>query len=343
MARRQLATSSGSPSRYFELLGYGDGEFDPCGKQFNENLVHPDDLQRNLVAVAGSLETREPYDIEIRLRRKDGEYRWFRMRGQATYAADGRPLRMAGSTQDVHARKQAEQQIEAYQEQLRSLAYGAALAAERERRRIGVELHDRTIQNLGLTRVKLAQLGERVDLDGSAPLFDDIYNLVKETIRDTRSLLAEISPPVLYELGFDAAVEWLAEQVGTGPGGPPCTLHSDGLPKPLGEGAEVVLFQAARELLANVGKHARASHAAITVARDGDALSIEVSDDGVGFDPSAVKPPHVEHGGFGLFSIRERLRLLGGTMTIDSAPGRGTRVRLTAPLEIDESAPRLDA
>jgi PAS domain S-box-containing protein len=330
-------------SRYFELLGFGDGEFDPCGKQFNENLVHSDDVQRNIDAVARSLETREPYDIEIRLRHENGSYRWFRMRGQATYAADGRPQRMAGSTQDVHARKQAEQQIEIYQEQLRSLAYGAALAAERERRRIGVELHDRTIQSLGLTRVKLAQLRERVDFEGSAALFDDIYDLVKETIRDTRSLLAEISPPVLYELGFEAAVEWLAEQVGTGPGGPPCTLHSDGLPKPLCEGAQVVLFQAARELLANVGKHARASHASLTVARDGEMLTVEVADDGIGFDPTAVKPPHVEHGGFGLFSIRERLRLLGGVMIIDSAPGRGARVRLTAPLERTDGEPRYDA
>ncbi len=330
-------------SRYFELLGYEDGAFAPCGAYFNETHVHPDDLERNLAAVARHLEAREPYDIEIRLRQKSGEYRWFRMRGQATYAPAGSPLRMAGSTQDVHARKQAERQVEDYQEQLRSLAFGATLAAERERRRIGVELHDRTIQNLGLTRVKLAQLRECVDLDGSAPLFDNIYDLVKETIRDTRSLLAEISPPVLYELGFEAAVEWLADQVGTGPGGPPCTLHTDGLPKPLGEGAQVVLFQAARELLANVGKHARASHAALTVSRDGDMLTVQVADDGVGFDPTAVKPPHVEQGGFGLFSIRERLRLLGGTMTIESAPSRGTRVRVTAPLEKVDSAPRLDA
>jgi signal transduction histidine kinase len=120
-------------------------------------------------------------------------------------------------------------------------------------------------------------------------------------------------------------------------------LHSDGLPKPLGEGAQVVLFQAARELLANVGKHARASRASLTVARDGETLTVEVADDGIGFDPTAVKPPHVEHGGFGLFSIRERLRLLGGVMTIDSAPGRGTRVRLTAPLERTDAEPRYDA
>lgn len=320
-------------ARYFELLGYEPGEFRPCGKIFNEQIVHPDDLERNLDAVARHLEGRGSYDVEIRMCTKDREYRWYRQRGQAIFAEDGRPIRMAGSMQDVHARKQAEQQVEQYQEQLRSLAYGAVLAAERERRRIGVELHDRTIQNLGLTSVKLAELKDRVELNGGAALFEQIHGLIKSTIRDTRSLLAEISPPVLYELGFEAAVEWLAEQVSTGAGRPRCVVRSDEFAKPLGENGQVVLFQAVRELLTNVAKHARASEVSVSIDRDGDSLRVEVADDGVGFDPGAVEPPSVSRGGFGLFSIRERLRLLGGVMSIDSQAGRGTRVVLTAPLD----------
>jgi PAS domain S-box-containing protein len=320
-------------SRYFELLGYEPGEFRPRGKIFNEQIVHPDDLQCNLEAVARHLEQRAPYDVEIRLKTKTGEYRWFRQRGQATYAADGRPVRMAGSMQDIHARKEAEQKIEQYQEQLRSLAYGAALAAERERRRIGVELHDRTIQNLGLTSVKLAELRDRVALNGGAALFEQIHGLVKATIQDTRALLAELSPPVLYELGFEAAVEWLAEQASTGVGRPRCVVRSDGATKPLGESSQVVLFQAVRELLTNVGKHARASEVRVSIERAGDALRVEVADDGVGFDPASVEPPSVSRGGFGLFSIRERLRLLGGVMRVDSKAGSGTRIVLTAPLD----------
>jgi len=319
-------------SRYFELLGYEPGSFRPCGAIFNKEIVHPDDLQRNLDAVARHLQDEAPYDVEIRLRTKNGEYRWFRMRGQATFTPDGRPVRMAGSMQDVHARKQAEQRVEEYQEQLRSLAYGAVLAAERERRRIGIELHDRTIQNLGLTSVKLAELKERVELNGGAALFDQIHGLIKSTIEDTRALLAEISPPVLYELGFEAAVEWLAEQVSTGAGRPRCVVRSDGLAKPLGESGQVVLFQAVRELLTNVGRHARATEVSVSMRRDKDSLHIEVADDGIGFDPGRVEPPSVARGGFGLFSIRERLRLLGGVMLIDSKTGRGTRVVLTAPL-----------
>jgi len=103
------------------------------------------------------------------------------------------------------------------------------------------------------------------------------------------------------------------------------------------------LFQAVRELLANVGKHARASEVRVSIERNDGVIRVEVSDDGFGFDPVVVKTPHVTRGGFGLFSIRERLRLLGGAMAIDSAPGRGTRVVLTAPLEAERESAGVEA
>jgi len=110
-------------------------------------------------------------------------------------------------------------------------------------------------------------------------------------------------------------------------------VRSDGLAKPLGESGQVVLFQAVRELLTNVGKHARATEVSVSIRHDEGSLHIEVADDGIGFDPARVDPPSVTRGGFGLFSIRERLRLLGGVMMIDSKVGNGTRVVLTAPLD----------
>ena len=241
---------------------------------------------------------------------------------------------MAGSMQDVHARKQAEQQVEEYQEQLRSLAYGAVLAAERERRRIGVELHDRTIQNLGLTSVKLSELKDRVELNGGAALFEQIHGLIKSTIQDTRALLAEISPPVLYELGFEAAVEWLAEQASTGAGRPRCVVRSDGLAKPLGESGQVVLFQAVRELLTNVGKHARATEVRVAIDRDGRRIARRGRRRRCRLRsrPASSLPASRAAASACSASVSD-LRLLGGVMEIDSKAGRGTRVVLTAPLD----------
>jgi PAS domain S-box-containing protein len=316
--------------RYFELLGYEDGAFSPDGNVFMGEIVHPDDRAANWDALAAHLERRQPYDVEFRLLTKDRGYRWFQTRGQAIFDENGTPLRMAGSAQDIHDRKVAEQKLDEYREQLRTLTWKAALAGEHERRRIGIELHDRTIQNLGLMRVRLAQLRGSFDERNGGALFEETFALVKETIRDTRALLSELSPPVLYELGFVPGVDWLAERV-RAQHGLDCRVADDGADKPLGEDSQVILFQAVRELLANAAKHAEAETVRVYLRRDGDDIRISVEDDGKGFD-AGDSPSMTESGGFGLFSIGERMRFLGGELSVRSSPGRGTVAELHAPL-----------
>jgi PAS domain S-box-containing protein len=315
--------------RYFELLGYEDGAFEPDGAFFMGEIVHPDDREKNWNALAAHLERREPYDVEFRLLTKDRGYRWFQTRGQAIFDEKGSAVRMAGSAQDIHDRKIAEQKLDEYREQLRSLAWKAALAGEHERRRIGIELHDRTIQNLGFMRVRLAQLRGAVDPETGGALFEEAFELVKETIRDTRALLSELSPPVLYELGFVSGVDWLAEQVRS-KHGLECRVVDDGADKPLDEDSQVILFQAVRELLTNAAKHAEAETVRVYLRRDGDGMHISVEDDGKGFDADDFLTIP-ESGGFGLFSIRERMRFLGGELSVRSRPGDGTVVVLRAP------------
>ena len=96
-------------------------------------------------------------------------------------------------------------------------------------------------------------------------------------------------------------------------------------------------FQATRELLNNIVKHAQAAHVDISITRRNGHVQIEVSDDGIGFDPSTIAPPSKESGRFGLFNIRERLGGLNGSMEIDSHPRRGTRITLRAPLDLTET------
>lgn len=234
-------------------------------------------------------------------------------------------------------RSRREGRIEHYQEKLRGMASEVSLAEERERRRIAADLHDRTIQNLGLCRLKLGQvrasLGE--EAPASSPELDDTCRLLQETIQETRSLVFEFSSPVLYELGFVPAVEWLAERMHE-LYGVEYELRDDGAAKPLDDDVAVGLFQAVRELMANVGKHASASRALVTLERAGSMLRIVVEDDGVGFDSSLVGPRLDEASGYGLFSIRERASVLGGRLDINSGQGRGTRVTLEIPLRADE-------
>jgi len=234
---------------------------------------------------------------------------------------------------DITERKQAEEKLLDYQGQLRSLASEVSLAEERERRRIATELHDRVSQTLGMSKIKLAALQELTSCTGFAGALEEIKELVDRSIQDMRSLTLELSPPVLYELGFEAALEWLAEHM-LSQHGIYTEFENDGQPqKSVPDDVQVLLFQATRELLFNVAKHARADHARISVRKDSSRIRITVEDNGAGLNVSELGPHVNKNGGFGLFSIRERLEHLGGHIEIESEPGSGTRVTLVAPLK----------
>jgi signal transduction histidine kinase len=236
--------------------------------------------------------------------------------------------------QEIGVRKRAESQVAAYQQNLRSLASSLSLAEERERRRLAVYLHDQIGHTLALANIKLGELQK--SLPSQCPGFpagelEKTGVLLEQAIRDTHSLTFKISSPILYELGLEAALEWLTEQIQKDHG-ISARFGSDGQPKPLDDDVRVLLFQAVNELLVNVVKHARAQNVEVSIRREGGNLKVEVGDDGVGFQMPPGQARSRERCGFGLFSIRERLRPWGGLLEVQSEPGAGTHVTLTVPL-----------
>ena len=231
---------------------------------------------------------------------------------------------------DITKRKKAESEILSYRDELRSLALDLSLIEERERHRIATDLHDNIGQTLALASIKLGALVECRDITGVVDGVDDIRRLVEQAIEYTRSVTFDLSPPVLYELGLVPGLSALAEQFQVR-----YTIEievvDDGQPKVLDDDRLIALYKAVRELLMNIVKHAKARKAVITLQRSADSIWITVEDDGTGFDASAVKP-YSSAGGFGLFSTRERLRGIGGRLEIVSAPGKGTKVTIAAPL-----------
>jgi signal transduction histidine kinase len=153
----------------------------------------------------------------------------------------------------------------------------------------------------------------------------EVGGLIGQALLATRSLTFELSPPILYDLGLEPALEWLAEHVQS-EHHIEVSFRDDGASKALDDDIRVTLFKAAREALFNVVKHARAGKAEVALSRCGDSIEVRIRDDGIGFDPAE----HDE--GFGLFSVRERLQQLGGHVGIDSRPGHGTCITLRAPL-----------
>jgi signal transduction histidine kinase len=232
-------------------------------------------------------------------------------------------------------RKQAEEKLISSQEDLRALASQLTLAEERERRRLAVHLHDQVGQTLALANIKLGELQKSTT--GQFPQSDQtelskIGKLLEQAIRDTHSLTFKISSPILYELGLEAALESLTERVQQ-EHGISARFESDGGPHPLDDDVRVLLFQAVSELLVNVVKHARARNLNVSMRRQAGDLKVEVDDDGVGFQPAARRIARQGPGGFGLFSIGERLRSVGGHLEVQSQPGAGARVTLTVPLK----------
>ena len=233
---------------------------------------------------------------------------------------------------DISKRREAERQLRQYQEQLQYLAYAISMAEERQRRHIAADLHDGPVQHLALARIRLGALREQLAKRDEVPceLLEEISGLITTTVREARSLMVELSPPVLHELGLEAAVEWLAERINEEQE-IICNVEIDPNPKPLEEKLKVVLFQAVRELLLNVKKHAHAKHVKVYVEKEGAQIRLIVQDDGVGFDATNIGALLSTYGGFGLFALRERLQLLSGQMEIESG-SHGTRIELIAPL-----------
>jgi PAS domain S-box-containing protein len=233
-------------------------------------------------------------------------------------------------TKDITERKEAEAKLLAYQEQLRALTSEMLLVEERERRRIASELHDQIGQNLALCKLKVAALEKNLSDDALKGELTLVRRLLECSIQDARSLIFDLSPPVLYELGFAAALEWLAERIQE-QFHVPVEFESRFKDPELKNDQQVILFQVVRELLINVGKHSRASQAKIILSHEGPSLKIQVNDDGVGFDASQIFAPREEKNGFGFFSMRERLNYLGGRLEVKSKPGQGTQIILTVP------------
>ncbi|HEY3296627.1 MAG TPA: ATP-binding protein [bacterium] len=233
---------------------------------------------------------------------------------------------------EVNEHRAARLQIEDYQNRLRQLTTELTLAEARERREIAVDLHDHIIQEFAFIKLRIVQFRGDAVFCGFERNLEEIIGLLEGAIHHTRQLTFEISTPILYELGLSAALEWLAEQYET--------RHKLKIkvkvqdePRQLAEAIRVMLFKCVQELLTNVVKYAHTSQATITMKCEFKQLWIEVADNGKGFDFAKVENTGDPHRGFGLFSIRERLKSFGGDLVVHSAIGNGTTARISVRLE----------
>lgn len=289
-------------------------------------LVQPDDRNRaeSLLQI-GSFDAGPASGLEYRITTASGDVRWIDALA-AVMHFHGSPA-IVLTAFDITARKESEQR-------LRDLSSELVLTEERERRRMATFLHDVISQNLAVGKLKVSTILKSGAQDGASQQLKEIRSLLDQSLNDAQSLTFDLCPPILYELDFATAVDWLTQRIGRQND---CSIvcEDDGIAKPLADDHRAVLFQAVREAIVNAVKHAEASTINVSLSGVDSTIRIDIRDDGKGICDNGADQgsgSETRRGGFGLFNIRERLGYLGGTVQIASIPGKGTCVTLTAPL-----------
>jgi PAS domain S-box-containing protein len=232
--------------------------------------------------------------------------------------------------EEVVMRLGAEEGMRHRTEQLRALAAELTLAEQRERRRMAQVLHDHLQQLLVGARMRISAL-RNAPQESVRKAAMEADNLLGECLGASRSLTCELSPSVLHDGGLAEAMEWLAQWMSQ-KHGLKVQIHTQGQGACETQDIKVLLFQSVRELLFNVVKHAKVKTARVRLDHSPQAIKITVSDRGRGFQLGKLRAHGVGEGGFGLFSIRERLEMLGGGLEIKSSPGKGSEFTLQVPL-----------
>jgi signal transduction histidine kinase len=255
------------------------------------------------------------------------------------YNETGEMVSWVSVIRDITEEKRTEEKLEQYRRKLRKLAAELTAVEARERRQIAAQLHENLGQILATAKMKIAPLRALTTDSRLESGMAEVQNLVEEGLQQTRSLTYELSSPILYQLGLEAAVRWLAENMARR-----YTYHVVfsrlGESGPLLEESSVFLFSATRELLVNVAKHAAATEVAVRLRWLDDCVEVLVKDNGKGFrrtglaDFSDLKTGVAESkDGFGLFNIQERVSDLGGRVWLRTEPQRGTAVKIHLPLD----------
>ncbi|MDO9119274.1 MAG: PAS domain-containing protein [Nitrospira sp.] len=342
----------------YRILGVPLGSPPVTAARFVAEFIHPDDRPIFEQAVAQTLEAREPFAFVGRIRRSDGEARWLEFTSKRDAAENGRATRIIGTVQDItdrllkaealraseeqfralagqleHVVKERTEELVQSQDRLRALATMLNLTEQRERKRLADELHDYLTQLLVLGLLNLGQM-KRIGLPPKAvEKVQETEGVLTQALTYSRTLMAELSPPVLQEHGLPAGLKWLGEQMQR-QGLMVLVEIGNASTGSLSNDCAVLLFQSVRELLMNALKHAGCQHVYIRLQEGERRLCIEVRDDGVGFDLAAAGCSTTAMSSkFGLFSIRERMTALGGWFDLQSAPGEGTTATLMLPVD----------
>jgi len=303
----------------YRLAGH-DPKLPPPSFREHEKLFTPESWGRLKHSVERTVRTGVPYELELEVIRPDGTRIWVTSRGEAVTDTSGRPIYLRGTTQDITDRKQSEKALLAMTGRL-------ITAQEEERARIARELHDDLSQRMALLLSSLEQFKQGVPgISRSAQQqVGDIAGMATEVSSDIHALSHQLHPSKLDTLGLVASLQGFCRELSGQHKLQVHFFHSD-IPQQLPRDVALCLFRITQEALRNVVKHSGTTEAEVELSSNADEISLCISDPGQGFDIETVKGA-----GLGLISMRERLRLVGGHLSIESEPSQGTRIHVHIP------------
>jgi PAS domain S-box-containing protein len=305
-------------------------------------VTHPDDLDRISTALKRVLENGELESLDKQYVRPDGTVVHANCSLTRIDDAQNLPQSILAVTVDMTDRRRASDRLEqrvaertrlaeSRAKMLQSLAVELIEAEERERRRIAHILHEDLQQIIAAARYQLQEVQQ--NLPSPLPMLSSVEDLLEESIGKARLLSHELSPAVLVHSGMIEGLKWLVHHMGQQFGLQIELEVEANLPKLDSMPMKVFIFRAIQELLFNVVKHARAKSARVALSFADSRLMITVRDPGVGFETGKVDLTDTRFG-FGLISLRERARHMGGDLVIESAPGKGSRLTMTLPISL---------
>jgi PAS domain S-box-containing protein len=267
--------------------------------------------------------------LEIEVRKKNGDIIEVEMSASLMQLEDV-PC-MLSIIEDVSIKKQTERELQTYQNTLRSMAAELVSVEDKEKRKIAEYLHDNLGQSLALARIKTGKLLIQPCDENLSSILKEIENDLADAINYTQSVIYELSPPILYELGLLEALKWKLDDFEKKHGIKSRLTCSDKFTK-FKEDSKLILFRTITELLNNVAKHANASLVKLEIAEDPDKTIFTLSDNGSGFNQDLNKIDYSKEQKFGLFSIKESLKKFDSNLEITSSPGKGSTITFFVPL-----------
>jgi len=296
-------------------------------------ITHPDDLQSDLDNMQNLRDGLiRNFSVEKRYFRQDGTTIWAQLSVSPMWGEGESPTYHIAVAEDITARKRAEAKVLHQRDQLRTLTNRLTDVEERERKNLARELHDQVCQNLATINIALETLAiraHRESLDQVLLRLADVSAVAEQTGEIARNIMENLRPTVLDHYGLETALRQLGSRYSRRTGIDLKILGEEVNPR-LNPNIELTLFRIAQEALNNAAKHARASKVTLAKEVEQDTVRLVISDNGIGFDQSLVTKPK-EGRGWGLMTMVERAKAVGGHCRIESQPGHGTRVVVEVP------------